>query len=55
MSKAKQPTKASRLKVLRSNLHFYQMQARIELRWLKQSRAKCMEIGAQMRKVQAEK
>jgi len=45
------PSPLTRLRRLKDQLHYYQAQARIEVRWLKKTRAKCKEIGAQMREV----
>lgn len=43
----------TRIKELRQELHHWQMNARIELRWYRMSTGKCREIAAQMRKLQA--
>ena len=40
------------IKELRDELRYWQMQARIEARWLAGSRRKCQEIGAKMRALQ---
>lgn len=45
----------ARLKLLRLDLRYFQMQCRTELRWLKQTRAKIHEIARKMRAVQKEK
>lgn len=45
-------TAKRQIRELREQLHYWQMQAKMEARWLKQSRAKCKEIGAKMRKLQ---
>lgn len=45
---------ATRLKALRLELRYWQMQARTELRWLKGSQNKCREIARLMREVQRE-
>ena len=37
---------------LREELRYWQMQARLEARWLAGSRVKCKEIGAKMRELQ---
>ena len=42
------------IKELRQELHYWQMIARQEARLLKKTRAKCRNIGAQMRKLQQE-
>ncbi len=47
-------TPATRIKELRVNLWYHQMNARLEARWLGKSRAKCMEIAAEMRLLQRE-
>jgi hypothetical protein len=41
------------LRELREELHYWQMQAKMEARWLAGSRRKCHEIGAKMRALQA--
>lgn len=40
------------LRELRAELHYWQMQARMEARRLKATRNKCKNIGAQMRELQ---
>lgn len=42
------------IRELRAELHYFQMQARIDARSLKSSRAKCKEIAAQMRELQSD-
>jgi hypothetical protein len=42
------------LKELRAELRYWQMQARLEERLLKKTRAKCKAIGAKMRELQKE-
>jgi len=41
------------IKELRFELRYWQMIARQEARWLKQTRAKCKTVAAKMRKLQA--
>jgi len=45
-------TPQAKLKRLKVELHYYQAQARIEARWLKNTRARCKAIGAAMRECQ---
>jgi hypothetical protein len=42
------------IRLLRSELHYWQGQARMEARWLKQSRDKSKAIAAKMRELQKE-
>lgn len=46
---------SKRERVLFEELRFWQGKVRMEARWLKGSRQKCMEIGAELRKIQKER
>jgi hypothetical protein len=54
-TKTKQPTKRARLAALRSDLRHWQMMVRMDVTSLRATRARVKEIGAAMRKVQAER
>jgi hypothetical protein len=47
-------TNNARKKKLLADLHYFQMQTRIDVNSLKASRRKCKEIGAELRKLQKE-
>jgi hypothetical protein len=42
------------MREMRADLHFYQLQVRVDIRALKASIRKCKEIGAKMRELQEE-
>jgi hypothetical protein len=47
-------TNNARKKKLLADLHYFQMQTRIDINSLKASRRKCKEIGAELRKLKKE-
>ena len=46
---ALRPVRSAAFRALRDDLHYWQGMARMEARWLKQSRAWCKVIAAKMR------